>query len=947
MGMRLRLCANQNWKFCRNSAVGQRKENKNVCVWDVDYDDDGWETVTLPHTVRNEALHCSGGRNYQGFCWYRRRFSLPATCEGKTLSLEFEAAMQRVDAWLDGTPLGYREGGFLPIQFDLTGLSVETEHVLVLRVDNSDLPDVPPGKPQGMLDFCYFGGLYRDAWLHAAHPVHFTQAVFADRVASGGLFVHYRNVSAAAATVLVDAHFENRSSADETVSVRLLLNGETVSEGSALRLSAGGERQERISFTVSQPKLWHPRHPHLYTLTAQLVCGDTVVDELTERIGIREMSFTPNGFYINGEKLYLNGANRHQEYPYVGFAVPDAAQYRDARLLRDAGILCVRLGHYPQDKAFMDACDELGILCIIPTPGWQIHPASVKFDELSYENTRRMIRYNRNHPSTCLWEPILNETDYPEYFAKRQWEIVTEELGGDAVWAACDTRYAYSSHYSVVYNHSVPQPGRPRYVREYGDNWLEQFGPMVTMRRVHRSPNTGFYAGGELAMLRCAWERFEEYVLYKTDDVLCGAAMWAGIDHNRGYDLSEAPVGMLDFERLPKYLYELMKTQQEIGEVGPLCYIANDWTATSPRDVQVYTNAAAVRLFVNDEEIATLTAEESFADSVKYNERLNGKVLPATVHPPVVFKNVPWQQGMLRAEAIENGAVVATCCVRTPERAAKLELIPAWNGKESFTADGSDLLLVHARVVDTNGTVVKAAEPTVTFRAAGAAHIVGEGEPWVKANPAKAMAGVATVLLRADTAAGKITLTAHADGLEDGVLELETTPCELAMLPSPLCPTPDEKPTYECDKREFFSTRQNVRPNYNLDLALGKIATASSYKEGFPPENANQEKLQHPWIAGENTLPQWWQADLNKPTTVSGLTVKWYDDGVWYGYQVETSQDGETWETQASGQASGQSVQFVYFDQPVRTRFVRVTVSYVSGEEPVGIYKVEVFGERP
>jgi len=149
MGYRAKQNANKNWRFYRGAAPMQRIDGRGVSVWDVDYDDSAWERATLPHTVREEALMCSGGRNYQGEAWYRKKFSVPAEYAGMDMYFELEAAMHRVDAWLDGRPLGMRMGGFLPAAFDLTGIETEKEHVLVLKADNSDAPDIPPGKPQG------------------------------------------------------------------------------------------------------------------------------------------------------------------------------------------------------------------------------------------------------------------------------------------------------------------------------------------------------------------------------------------------------------------------------------------------------------------------------------------------------------------------------------------------------------------------------------------------------------------------------------------------------------------------------------------------------------------------------------------------------------------------------------------------------------------------------
>lgn len=924
-------------------------QSKNFSVWDVDYDDSAWERATLPHTVRDEALMCSGGRNYQGESWYRRRFSVPGELAGRDIVFELEAAMQRVDAWLDGRPLGVREGGFLPMAFDLTGIETEKEHVLVLKVDNSDMPDVPPGKPQGALDFCYFGGIYRDAWLHAMHPVHFTSAVHAGRPASGGLFVHYRNVSEQSALVDIDAHFENCSTQAQDVSVQLLLDGEEVYSGGAICLAPGDERVEKAHIRLENPRLWHPYHPNLYTLTARLCCTGEILDEISERIGVREIAFRPDGFYINGDKLFLNGANRHQEYPYVGFAIPDSIQRRDVRLLRESGIISVRLGHYPQDKAFMDACDEMGILCVIPTPGWQIHPSSVLFDERSYENTRRLIRMNRNHPSACLWEPILNETDYPEYFARRQLEIVQEEMGQDPVFAACDSHYAYADHYPVVYGHffQKPDPTRPYYVREYGDNWTEQFGPMKTLRRVRRGEHVSFYLGGEAAMIRSAQEHFEAYAQLRLDPNLSGAAMWAGIDHNRGYEDSEGAVGMLDLQRLPKFCYYLYDVQQDIARAGAKCFIANNWTENSPRDVAVYTNALAVRLLLNGREIGVLTPKEGWKNAQIHIDALQGVELPDTVHPPVIFPDVPWEAGVLRAEALVDGRVAAAHEVRTPGAPARLHLVPQWAGENAWLADGADLLLVHAFIEDENGVPVKTAEPLVHFCLSGDAQIVGEGEKWVQANPMQAEAGAASVLLRAGYAAGEVRLCAECDGLEGAQIVLTTQPDTLVQLPGPACAQPEERPVYTVDATEFFSVRQSLKLEswFNLDLGRCKPCTASSSSADTDPNNINQGEIRSAWVAADNTLPQWWQVDLEEKRCVTGLTVKWLNDGLWYDYSVETSMDGVEWKHQADGHASGQAHMPVRFPQPTDARFVRVVINGVTGDNPAGMLLVEIHGE--
>ena len=123
-----------------------------------------------------------------------------------------------------------------------------------------------------------------------------------------------------------------------------------------------------------------------------------------------------NGFSINGEKMFLRGCNEHQEYPYIGYALPDSAHYRDARKIKDAGFDYIRLSHYPHAPAFMDACDELGLVVMNSIPGWQYFGASPAFAELQYRNCRDMIHRDRNRPSVILWEVSLNETAMPPEF---------------------------------------------------------------------------------------------------------------------------------------------------------------------------------------------------------------------------------------------------------------------------------------------------------------------------------------------------------------------------------------------------------------------------------------------------------------------------------------------------------------------------------------------------
>ena len=137
----------------------------------------------------------------------------------------------------------------------------------------------------------------------------------------------------------------------------------------------------------------------------------------------------------------------------MGNALPNSQQWRDAKRLRSLGFTIIRVAHYPQDPSFMDACDELGLFVIVATPGWQYWNKDAGWDEKLHQNTRAIIRRDRNQPSVLMWEPILNETRYPEDFALKALQITKDEYPYPyRPAAAADMHSAgVAANYDVVY----------------------------------------------------------------------------------------------------------------------------------------------------------------------------------------------------------------------------------------------------------------------------------------------------------------------------------------------------------------------------------------------------------------------------------------------------------------------------------------------------------------
>ena len=243
--------------------------------------------------------------------------------------------------------------------------------------------------------------------------LHVTDPVYAGKVAGGGIFVTYPSVDGAAATVDVKVNVKNEhASPRRCVVVARLLDGEgrDVARTSASgRVSAGGDATITETMRVANPRLWHPYHPHLYSLRIEVRDGDRTVDEVTTRVGIRKIRFDPAGFWINGERLVATGANRHQDFPYVGYAVPDSVQYRDIKKLREAGCFhCGRTTRWARHARGRRRARNAGHRL---DPGWRWFRRGV-FDRACRACGRwsAAIKPPFGRPVGA----ILNETPYPE-----------------------------------------------------------------------------------------------------------------------------------------------------------------------------------------------------------------------------------------------------------------------------------------------------------------------------------------------------------------------------------------------------------------------------------------------------------------------------------------------------------------------------------------------------
>ena len=787
---------NAGWRFHRGDVAGAEA---------TDFNDRSWEVVTTPHTVQLMPAEASGCRNYQGIVWYRKHFRLPAECKDRIVTLHFEAIMGKQTLYVNGKKVKEHEGGYLPVTIDLTALGHKAGDDLVVAIcaDNSDDKSYPPGKKQMTLDFAYHGGIYRDVWLIAKNKVAITDAVEENRVAAGGIFIHYANISRKSAEVFVNTEVRNSDSKSRTVTVENILAPMTAGGGSAstkLRLQPGEVRTVTQRFVVKNPHLWSPESPYLYNISTRVKDGKSCLDGGITRIGIRSFEFVNTddaqgrapGFYLNGEKYHqLIGANRHQDFAYVGNALPNSQQWRDAKRLRDLGFTIIRTAHYPQDPSFMDACDELGLFIIVATPGWQYWNKDPQFAEKVHQNTRSIIRRDRNHPCVLMWEPILNETRYPEQFALEALQITKDEYPYPyRPVAAADMHSAgVAEHYDVVYGWpgddfvSDGSPiGDPKKVKQ--PILTREFGELVDDWYAHNNLNRASRSWGERPMLMQAMSLHQTTTeLFKTTGQFIGGCQWHPFDHQRGYHPDPYWGGDYDAFRQPKtaaamFTAMLTPTTTPKGIVT----IAHEMTQFSDKDVTVFSNCDSVRLTMYDgEHCWTLPVHQGvvvFPDAWNFFEARDYS-----------YTQRSWQKVKMTAEGIVNGKVVCRDEKMPSRRSTKLRLRADEMGK-SLVADGSDFIVVVCEVTDDNGNVRRLAKENIRFTVKGEGEIIGDAS--INANPRAVEWGSAPVLIRSTKKAGKIKVKAEVQfpGVHaptPAELEIESIPYDV-----PMCYDPNE-----------------------------------------------------------------------------------------------------------------------------------------------------------
>ena len=402
-----RLYLNDDWLFT------EQFEDSLVAP---EYPENTLQPVRLPHTCKETPFHYFEESLYQMVSGYRRHLLIPKDWQGKRILLTFEGAAHDSTVFCNGKKVGEHHCGYTAFTVDLTdNVLYGQDNLLCVRLDSRENLNVPPFGY--VIDYMTYGGIYRDVRLEVK-----------EKVSLSDIFVHtaidFRSSPVTAQitseitltesdeNVTIRQYYMPKSTAAAQESWRLLCE-QTVST------DVSCDKEFSLTATITAPLLWDTEEANLYILKTQLYQDNTLLDETETTFGIREAVFKKDGFYLNGRKLRIRGLNRHQSFPYVGYAMPKSMQRLDADLLKkELGLNAVRTSHYPQSHYFLERCDELGLLVFTEFPGWQ-HIGDDSWKAQAVANAEDMIRQYRNHPSIILWGIRINESPDDDAFYEK------------------------------------------------------------------------------------------------------------------------------------------------------------------------------------------------------------------------------------------------------------------------------------------------------------------------------------------------------------------------------------------------------------------------------------------------------------------------------------------------------------------------------------------------
>ena len=585
--------------------------------------------INIPHTVKETPLSYFDESIYQMESAYQKSIFAPVQWDGKVVLLTFEAVGHSCDIYVNGKHVKHHNCGYTAKTCDVSELlKYGEENLITVKVNSKETLNQPPFGY--VIDYMTYGGIYRDVYFEIKEQTHFTdiflQPSLLERVSTSkrapkqikmmkvqGILKTECYLTKNIYELAVGEHVFIRQYLDEDLIISQPVGGlEELNDGYLLRLTTG----------PTTVKLWDIESPHLYNIKTQLVIDDEVVDEHEAAVGFRSSEFRKNGYYLNGRKVKLRGLNRHQSYPYVGYAMPESMQRLDAKILKDELALnAVRTSHYPQSQYFIDECDKLGLLVFTEIPGWQ-HIGGSQWQDIAVENTKEMVLQYRNHPSIILWGVRINESVDNDEFYKRTNEIAhkydpTRPTGGVRA-------HAKSSLLEDVYTYNdFVHSGDNKGCSKKSDITSNEEKPyLVSEYNGHMFPTKSYDPEEHRQEHAIRHANVLNAITGETD--IAGSFGWCMFDYNTHKDFGSGDRicyhGVMDMFRNPKLAASVYSAYSENDTVLDITtsFDIGEHPACNRGKSYIITNADSVKMYKNDVLVKEYFPKDSTFENMKH-----------------------------------------------------------------------------------------------------------------------------------------------------------------------------------------------------------------------------------------------------------------------------------------------------------------------------------------
>ena len=605
--MTQRIWLNEDWQFTKTY---DERLHETDCTLPLD-------KIRIPHTVAQTPYHYFDESVYQMVSGYRRVLYAPETWRSKRVFLHFSAVGHSAWVYVNGTLAGEHHCGYTAFEVELGPcLRYDADNLIVVRVDSREDQDIPPFG--NVIDYMTYGGIYREVALLITPPVRLADAWVRPKLPAGefpsGEPKDWRMEGTVEVCLTLDGPGADAQAGEAFRDMTLVYE---ITDHETGRQAAAGETKLGIageaSIQVPGARVWDVTAPNLYDLRLTLLESGLPLDSKTVRFGFRRSEFQADGYYLNGRKLKLRGLNRHQSYPYVGYAMPASMQRLDADILRrELGLNAVRTSHYPQSQHFVDRCDEVGLLVFTEIPGWQ-YLGGEAWKEQAKANVREMVLQYRNHPSVILWGVRINESaDDDELYAATN--AIAHDLDPDRPTGG--VRYLEKSHLLedvYTYNdfsHNGKTPGCKKKAAVTPDLSKPY---LISEYNGHMYPTKAF--DSEEHRLEHALRHANVLGEVNANQDIAGAFGWCMFDYNTHKDFGSGDRicyhGVLDMFRNPKLAAWVYASQQEdrpVLEVSSAMDIG-EHPAGNLGSVYLFTNADSVRMYKNEELLKEYTPD--------------------------------------------------------------------------------------------------------------------------------------------------------------------------------------------------------------------------------------------------------------------------------------------------------------------------------------------------